>query len=109
MKIKVVWICHFSNAQIRERLKFRKWSLSSVMRRLCNKKVLYDFAVWNTNAIREFEKFEDVELHIISPHTGISGVQHFKKNGVFYCFFRHENDNFVSILKSRVAKITKKG
>ena len=78
-KIKVVWICHFSNPQIRKRLKFK----NSFIR----KKELFDFAIWNTNGIKEFEKFDDIELHVISPHAYISNIQEFNINGIYYYFF----------------------
>ena len=98
-KIKVVWICHFSNPQIRKRLKFK----NSFIR----KKELFDFAIWNTNGIKEFEKFDDIELHVISPHAYISNIQEFNINGIYYYFFRSEHDSLFEIIRSHICKKTK--
>lgn len=96
-KIKVVWVCHLSNEEIRKRLNFRKMTLLKAGK--------VDFAQWNTNAINEFKKFEDVELHVISPHAGInSKVQEFVKDGVHYHFFRSEDDSFIYRLKRKFLK-----
>ena len=62
-KIKVVWICHLSNEKIRENLHLKSRA---------NKNALKDFAQWNTNGIDEFKNFDDIELHIISPHMQLS-------------------------------------
>ena len=71
-KIKVAWICHFSNEEIRNQLHFRKDIVG-----LIKKRPMIDFAQWNTYAINEFKKFNDVELHVISPHIQISsGIPH---------------------------------
>ena len=94
-KIKVVWLCALSNEQIRAKLKVRMSGLNRFVRKIMHKSVTVettDFAVWNTNAIREFEKFEDVELHIIAPYYYLDGkTQEFENNGVFYHFFRDES------------------
>lgn len=103
-KLKIVWICHFSNPQIRERIKYSKWSLSAIARRFLSKTSITDFAQWNTNAIREFEKFEDVELHVVAPFFNISGIQEFKINGIYYHFFHTEDDNIISKLYYKISK-----
>jgi glycosyltransferase involved in cell wall biosynthesis len=93
-KIKVVWICHFSNREIRERLPMAKLRLKNSLKALLGKKSkrdYSDFAPWVSNLIKEFEKFEDVELHVISPFAGMArGTCEFEKNGVFYHFFKPE-------------------
>lgn len=95
-KIKVVWICHLSNPMIRQNLKFCKWTPVAICKRLLGRSGYYDFAAWNTNGIKEFEKFSDVELHIVAPHYGICGVQEFEKSGVYYHFFHTEDDSLFS-------------
>ena len=95
-KIKVVWICHLSNPMIRQNLKFCKWTPVAICKRLFGRSGYYDFAAWNTNGIREFEKFSDVELHIVAPHYGICGVQEFEKSGIYYHFFHTEDDSIIS-------------
>lgn len=95
-KIKIAWICHFSNAEVRNEL-----SLNSYAKQRATK----DYSQWNTNAINEFKKFEDVELHVISPHAGInSNVQEFSKDGIYYHFFRSEDDRFMFRLKRKFLK-----
>jgi hypothetical protein len=89
-KMKVVWICHFSNQYIRERLSLSNRSFSNSIRRLFSKPIVnyIDFAPWVSNQIKEFEKFNDIELHIIAPHYGLKRFKHsFKMNGVYYHFF----------------------
>lgn len=100
-KIKVVWVCHLSNPQIRQHLKFSKWSPLAIAKKIAGKGAHYDFALWNTNAIQEFEKFDDIELHIVAPHYGIHGLQQFEMNGINYHFFQSEDDNLLSLLQSR--------
>ena len=107
-KLKIVWICHLSNPQIRERIKYSKWSLSAIARRFLSKTSITDFAQWNTNAICEFEKFEDVELHVVAPFFNISGVQEYKINGIYYHFFHTEDDNIISKLYYKLSKRIKK-
>lgn len=107
-KIKVVWVCHLSNPQIRQHLKFSKWAPLAIVKRIAGKGTHYDFALWNTNAIQEFEKFDDIELHIVAPHYGIHGVQQFEMNGIYYHFFQSEEDNLLSLLQSRFLHKLKK-
>ena len=101
-KIKVVWLCHFSNVFVHERLDLRYNRLIGFMKRLVHKPLSTDvpeFAKWITNGINEFEKIEDVELHVVSPYPYLkTGVQEFKANGINYHFFRNEDDNFFVFL-----------
>lgn len=95
-KIKIAWICHFSNAEVRNELSFNSYA---------KQRATKDYSQWNTNAINEFKKFEDVELHVISPHAGInSKIQEFSKDGIFYHFFRSEDDRFIFRLKRKIFK-----
>lgn len=95
-RIKVVWVCNLSNSEVRESLHFRTVFKNRAFR---------DLAQWNTNAINEFKKFEDIELHIISPHLQLSSnIEEFVKDGIYYHFFRSEDDNFVFRLKRKLLK-----
>jgi len=92
-KLKVVWICHFSNKVIRERLPLSSRNLSNFLRKLIGKQYINysDFAPWVNTQIQEFEKFNDIELHIIAPHSGLKHFKYeFELKGVYYHFFRHE-------------------
>ena len=110
-KIKVVWICHFSNPDTRNIIRIEKTYykkiLCSLFHRPC--KVWNDFAIWNTNAIKQFEKFSDIDLTVVFPYPGISGkVQKQECRGIHYVAFRSEDDHFLSFLKSKL-HIEKKG
>ena len=102
-KIKVVWICHFSNEKVRSVLKLQKHPLTLIAKGYLKEKKYSDFAVWVTEAIKEFEKFEDVDLHIIAPHIGlINKEQCFILDNIHYYFYKSEDDNFISSLKSKI-------
>ena len=90
-KIKVVWICHFSNQQVRERMPLTKRNISNNIRKLLGKQSISysDFAPWITNQICEFEKFDNVELHVIAPHSGLNKILfEFEMKSVYYHFFK---------------------
>lgn len=90
-KLKVVWICHFSNKEVRARLPLSKMRIKNIIKTLLGKQITYgysDFAPWVSNLIKEFEKFDDVELYVISPFSGLTHLTHeFEMNGIFYHFF----------------------
>lgn len=91
-KIKVVWICHFSNFQVREKLPLSKQLIKNFIKKILRKKIgsnYSDFAPWVTNLIVEFEKFNNIELHIISPHKGLKSItKEFTINRINYHFFK---------------------
>ena len=72
-KIIVVWICHFSNREIQDKLQVRKR--------------INEFAPWISLGIKEVQKRSEIELHIISPHRWISGIREFEDKNVSYHFF----------------------
>lgn len=92
--LKVVWICHFSNAEIRRRLPLSEMKSKNWIKHLLGKKINHgypDFAPWVTNLIEEFEKFEDIELHVFAPHAGLLHLtSEFEMKGVFYHFFKSD-------------------
>ena len=107
-KIKVVWLCHLSNPMIREHLKVRMNPFEKCLRFLMRKNVcpdLPDFAVWNTNAIHEFEKYDEIELHIVAPYPYLSDkIQEFEHNGIRYHFFRNEYTSLFTLLKKKILR-----
>jgi len=72
-KLKIVWICHFTDSQVQSVLK--PWRRKA------------QFAPWITHTLKVFEDRDDLELHIVSPHEYISGVKEYEKSGVHYHFF----------------------
>lgn len=109
-KIKVIWICYVSNLKIRSHLEPARWTAKAVLRRLFKKHPtpISDFAVWNTNAIREFEKFHDIELHVVSPHARIAKCQEFIVDSIHYHIFPNEDDSLYRSILSRILHITNK-
>ncbi len=71
-KLKVLWLCYFSNKEVQDQLK--PW------------KRIGEFAPWISSMITLFENDQDIELHVISQHEWIPGYKHFVKKGVNYYF-----------------------
>lgn len=100
-KLKVVMLCHFSNPLIREHLKCGCGFFERLIRSILRKPIKeYDFAQWNTNAIKEFEKFtNNIELHVISPGYKMRNKESiFVENGIHYYFFKDEESFYTRIL-----------
>jgi len=93
-KLKVVWICHFSNKEVRDRLLSSEIKNKNSLKSLLGIKInpgYSDFAPWVTNLIKEFESFQDIELHIIAPFLELKYfIYEFEMRGVFYHFFNPE-------------------
>lgn len=99
--IKVAWICSFSNPHMRERLNLKPSLMMQIIGKLTGKPFgkLFDTAIWNTNAIEEMEKRDDVELHVICPVRNLSKQEvKYEENGIYYYFFREENSNFLKFI-----------
>ena len=108
-KLKIAYICHLSNKRIFEKLPLR---LDFFNRLLLLKNSLPlridvpDFAIWNTNAINEFEKYTDrIEFHVISPYPHLRPkVFSYVENGIIYHFFRNEEESFLSIITKKISQ-----
>lgn len=93
-KIKVAWICHFSNKEFNQKLPLKAGGLVAFLYKLYKGRELSievaDFGVWNINAINEMKKFTDsVELHIIAPYPHLeSKIYEYEEDGIYYHFFR---------------------
>ena len=72
-KLKVVWLCYFSNQLVQDTL--NPW------------KKVGEFAPWISSMIPLFENDSEVELHLISSQEWISGSKNFENNNVIYHFF----------------------
>ena len=89
--MRTLWICNFSNAEIRDELVFKNSLLDRIMRVFFKKpRILSDYGIWISNGIKAFESCStNIELFIISPHYGLkSKIQSFKKAGITYFFKR---------------------
>ena len=98
--IRVAMICHFSNADVRSNLHLDNRRLYSFMRallRMPTKKNSYgDIAPWDTNLIDFFREREDIELYVISAHSGLKRrIVSFVDKGVNYNFVKCELANML--------------
>jgi glycosyltransferase involved in cell wall biosynthesis len=90
-KLKIALICHFSTGQIRRQLPLGGFKLENNIRGIFSKppKKFNDFAPWIPSLITEIEGFEDVELHVISPHIKLKKtIYSFLDKGIYYHFFK---------------------
>lgn len=109
-KIKIIFLCHFSNSMVRSKLNLK----SQFLRKLILKvrgipcMIYDDYAIWVSDYIEEFEKHKECEFHIVSPHCGmIKKYQNFKNNGIFYHFWGYKDSIFHSIV-NRITNIDRK-
>lgn len=91
-KIKVVWILRVMNQELAQRTPLSKTRMLNLIRRVTNNLEVLpsrDFCGWGNAMIKEFEKNDDVELHIIAPQWGLMELSHeFDMNGIHYHFIR---------------------
>lgn len=90
-KLKVCMICHFSNAAVRNHLPLDDRKLYSIIRKLLRMptkgKGYGDIAAWDVSIIDEFRKHPDMELHVISAHSGLKkSMVSYTEDGVHYNF-----------------------
>ena len=70
--LKVVWICHFTNAEIQSLLPL--WKPKN------------EFASWIPNMLKGFERRSDIEIHIISPHEYLKRTTKLTLRNIEYYF-----------------------
>lgn len=92
-KIKVAFVCHFSNAAVREHLPLGERKLYTLLRKLLRlptrKRGYGDVAAWDTYMIELLRKRDDIDLHVISAHSGLKRRRcSFEMEGVHYDFVR---------------------
>lgn len=93
-KLKVVWICHFSNKELNLRLPLKPKGLYASLYRLFKGSELTtevsDFGVWNINALNEMKEYTNrVELHVIAPYSHLqTKIYEYEEDGIYYHFFR---------------------
>ncbi len=110
-KIKVVWLCHFSNDYVQTKLRLHLDIVNKVhliLRKGDTTVYIPDYAIWITNGIREMEKISEVELHVISPYPYLrSNIQEFNNSGIFYHFYRDERSIGIRKVINTVCRIKK--
>jgi glycosyltransferase involved in cell wall biosynthesis len=72
IKLKIVWICHFTNAEMQFLLPI--WHKQN------------EFAPWITNMLKGFENRDDIEIHVISPHDYLWRSADLKIRNIHYHF-----------------------
>lgn len=97
--MKILWICHFSNHKVRQKIHFYDSIIEMVFRFLWRrpKQKRADLAAWITNGIVEIENNKDIELHIVSPHYGMRyKTEEFELDRVHYHFFKPDDNFFLT-------------
>lgn len=100
-KIKVAMVCHFSNADVRSHLPLdgsRK--LYTFVRKVLGMptkgKGYGDIAPWDTSTINFFKDRDDIDLHVISAHSGLKKrVVSYEDQGVHYNFVKCDVANML--------------
>lgn len=111
-KLKVVWICGFSNKKIFERLNPKYNVIERLLRSITKRPTEYEFrelSIWITNGIHEFEKFaNEIELHILAPYSYLSReLVEFEENGIYYHFVNNEFNFLRNIVKRHFFKMSR--
>ena len=105
-KIIVVWLCHFSNSFVHEKLDLGSNFFIKIVKRLAGKAttpLIPEFANWITNGIAEMEKMSEVELHVVCPYPNLKNkTQEFSENSINYHFFRSEDAELRIILYKKL-------
>lgn len=94
-KIKIVYICHFSNQEIRSHLQLRSFWWGNLMRKVIHKPMLRysDNAYWNVDFIKALGNIPELECHVISHHLGLKKKQQrFIKEGINYNFLQEKEN-----------------
>ena len=105
-KLKIVWICHFSNEMVRKHLPLDNRKLYNIVRRILGMPIkgcgYTDIASWNTTLFDYFKQRNDVDLTVISAHGGLKkNVVDFSEEGIHYFFVKCD---YATLLK-RVIRI----
>ena len=104
--LKVVWITSFSSERLRKDLKTHHSCFEKLLRKMAGLpkyEETKDYAIWNANGIIEFEKFDNVELHIVGPYTDLTQENvYFERNGVHYHFFRSIESSLFSRIRKNI-------
>ena len=87
MKKKIVYICAFSNKELRENLDLQSYDLGNKLRKWLGKPTIRreDYGPWNPQFIKGFEDDPNNEYFIICPHNGLRHkCQEFTIRGIHY-------------------------
>lgn len=99
-RIKIVFLCHFSNAEIRNNLDLKNYKFRNILKKIRGLSLFDydDFAIWVSDYIQEFENHPEYEFHIVAPHKGMKKeFQHFEIRGVNYSFYKCDSNYIVDL------------
>lgn len=103
-KIKVAWICSVSNPMLRTHLDMGLPLWYRMLKEITGKteaEKVTDYAQWNSNAIDEFEKMDEVELHVIFVHKQMKRkVQRFNNNSIYYYAVKEDEYGFIGYCRT---------
>jgi len=71
-KLKIIWICHFTNKEVQSKLPL--WKRSN------------ELSPWIPNLIKGFHGRDDIELHVILPHDYLIRQTYSAKENIYYYF-----------------------
>jgi glycosyltransferase involved in cell wall biosynthesis len=71
-RIKVVWICHFTNEEVQKLIPVRKQR--------------DEMAPWIPNLLKGFEDRNDIEIHVITPHEYLKKSTEIRLRNIYYHF-----------------------
>lgn len=99
-KIKVALIGHYSTAEVREKMLLDNRKLYNIVRKVfgmpTKKGGFGDIAPWTAGFVHYLSQREDIELHVISSHSGLKKMHYsFKMNNVNYHFVKVDYTNFM--------------
>ncbi len=101
--MKVVWICSVSNQELRTHLNLKLPWWHKLIRFITHRNKgdgASDYAIWNTNALREFNSIEDVDLHVIFTHANMKNrCQSFKEANIRYYAVNASDTSFRSFMR----------
>lgn len=102
--IRVVWICQMSSPELRSHLDLHLPIWHKIIRRIMHRDTsdaVGDIAIWNINAVKEFQLIDDIELHVIFVHEKMcERVQQFKEGRImFYAVGEGETSLFSYLQK----------
>lgn len=104
-KSKVAFVCHFSNEIVRQHLQLKTWNTRNFIFRLLRHPEFhqFDFDVWVSDYIEQFERHPELEYHIIAPHRGmVQRRQDFVINGIHYHFIKLDSNLVYETLDAKL-------
>jgi glycosyltransferase involved in cell wall biosynthesis len=76
--MKIVWLCHFSNQEMKDYF---------------GNQQIQSFAPWISELISIFKNRNDIELHIVSPNRFTNKDSNFIKDNINYHFYQIKNES----------------